>query len=466
MEHVEYVEKISGPVSAHVFELLTPGSKKLAVYLFGDVHFSYDNQCDHCSMSKGCFGVVDFIERVALDAEASGKSLDVFFELPYVPANPGLRTHARSWIDAYFSKNASVGTAFGNALAKLFGRSPQYLGIFSKLYRKFGRQAYDHMFIRDKGKSSKKETGARFHYADARLEPNAMSIIMPMQKPMEWIIDFHKKVNNTAKLGQLLSAFIFSKNFAQDVKALWGPQAPLVEAALSTITLDGTPHKVHKIAKQYHKLPANLKPSVTKYLKDRISRAEHFLSNYCNYNQGVKMLTGDALGELASLKCPSHEMDMFREILSQRTNNYIHEIDFSIMFVACTLLMDAYLLCRMLYYLHRANTEDGSCAIVYAGDAHIQHYADYFVNYMGLSPALCSPLTEGMEEGDVVRCVDVSKRTCSSKNLKTMFPNKAASVSPTTIQRPAVAAVVKSQSKTKNAKGEKGAAGKKTRRRV
>jgi hypothetical protein len=433
MQHLQDVRSVSGPVSAHVFQVQTGPGRTAAVYLFGDVHFSYDNRCTRCSESKGCYGVVDFIEKAQKEAVDRGRDLDVFFELPYVPAANNMRNQALSWIDAYFTRNASVGTALESAMGKLFGRSPQYIGIFSKLYRRFGERTYHHSHGQgNQGNHGNQDNNdndkVRFHYADARLEPNAMRLIMPMQKDLDWLVAFHQRVDSSAKLAELLAAFMFSKDFVGDVRSLYGNDAPVVDAALSTMTIDGKACRVHKIAKQFHKLPAHVKPAVTKYLKDRVARIQGFMRDVAMYDEGAKLLNGTTAAKISSSRMPSHELSMFREIMQQRSINYLGEAEFTIMFVGCTLLMDAYLLCRMMGYLCRPSATQDGCAIVYAGDAHIEHYADFFVNYLGpatAKPVLCAPLQldeDSADESAVVRCVSMEKMSCPAKKLDAMFP--------------------------------------------
>ena len=452
MEHLADVTKISGPVSAHVFRMSSKdGASDATIYLFGDVHFSYDNRCTKCSAAKGCYSVVDFIEGVVAGAGRSnsgGYQVDVFFELPYVPADPHLRTGLVEWVDTLFTRNASVGNMLSNVVKKAMGRSPEYIGMFSKLYRKFGQRTYHHELT-----SASSDDRARFHYADARLEPNVLETVLPMRKDVAWLMNFYSKIDSSAKLIQVLDCFLFSKDFAPDIRQLFGPSAPIVDAALSSITVDGKRCRVHKIAKQFYKLPTALRTPVLKYFRDRLARIKTFMSEVCGYDIAGHMANGGAERTIAESGAPSLEGSMLMEMLQKRLHWYFATGDAasSLMYVGCTILMDAYLLCRLLHYAVAHGPT--SCAIVYAGDAHIEHYADFFVNYLHIKPALCSPMRpETLTEG-ITRCVDVdinrkAADRCPDKDLRQMFPGATAS---------ALSPAAREKRATKAKKGDKGA---------
>jgi hypothetical protein len=453
MQHIDDVRQFSGPVSAHVFKVPLSSGKTMGVYMFGDYHFSYDNRCPRCSASKGCYGIVDFIEQVGKDSLANGKSLDVFLELPYVSGDKSLREQSMTWIDPYFSQNATVGAKVSNAVGRILGRKETpYIGMLSKLYRTFGNKTYNHR---------RKDNAVRFHYTDTRIEANAARLIFPPmakdpgqnERVIRWLSTLHQLIDSSDKFCDLLKAFLTSTDFVGDVQKLYGKSVIVTEAALSSAppqslsaassssssspASPGTTKKMHKIAKQFHGLPPAMQDTVGRYIRDRLAYVKTFLDEVIDYESGVRMFKGLTMGGTVST---AHEIATARGFLYEKIQTYIKMAYWGIALVGCMVLMDVYLICRMLRYLLRPDAPDGSCAIAYAGDAHISHYVDFFVRYLNLRPVYCSPIAAGGDDdgnddddGDAndkvergqtaaVRCVTLDgSGTCDPKVLENML---------------------------------------------
>ena len=84
-----------------------------------------------------------------------------------------------------------------------------------------------------------------------------MRLLSPLGKSLEWVTGFLGAVPSAAALGNLLTAFLVSKDFVKDVRAIMGPKAPIAEGLLSRIVVDGKQCTVNRSAKQFYKLPAD-----------------------------------------------------------------------------------------------------------------------------------------------------------------------------------------------------------------
>ena len=157
------------------------------------------------------------------------------------------------------------------------------------------------------------------------------------------------------------------------------------------------------------------------YLHDRVQRIVMFMRDVSGYDEGARLVTGSAARQVQGVHAPAVELEIVQSIVRARAESFLGDVGFSLMYVACTVLMDAYLLCRMLYYMTRPNLPAGSCVMVYAGDAHIQYYLDFFVNYLSVTPTICSPnMAPGSNAPGAFRCVDVSAGKCSPQALRSV----------------------------------------------
>jgi hypothetical protein len=87
--------RISGPVSAHVFDMPTGNEEPTRLFVFGDAHNSFENLCAPCDAADGCVDIVEFVRLAVGDAKLRGRALDVFMEMPYVMRDGPSR---RSWL--------------------------------------------------------------------------------------------------------------------------------------------------------------------------------------------------------------------------------------------------------------------------------------------------------------------------------------------------------------------------------
>jgi hypothetical protein len=340
--------KISGPVSMHTFHLPTHGHE---VIIFGDVHFSYDNLCPQPCQKPECETITAFFQRYVASAKDSGRSLDVYVELPYVHRSNPLKQRQVDGVEKAVSENV---LDLSERNKKRKRKRMMSIGILGHLFRVFGKHLYD-----DNTKVIGDAANVRFHYADARYEQNMVRLIPADVDRLVARLD-----GDGSRIVRVLAAMIFGSAF--------GPSLSLEDQAMvfpeSLSTWRG--RKVHKVAKQFMKLPqSTLKDRLKLYLEMRVHRVVPW----------VRQLKKD----------------------SESLVVYIRSV-----------IMDAYLLSRMLYYalLKRAV---GGASIVYVGHAHAMEFVSFLKEYAHLPPELCDvgrdsmgrTLKDSTPVDDAKRCI-------------------------------------------------------------
>ena len=403
MRLLEQVGRISGPASYFVFKMPESGNE---VYLFGDYHFSYDNQCADCATDERCKPIADLIDLALAKSQSDGASLDVFMEFPYVVAEGEARSRVLSRIDRVFRKDNRENVK--SVISKIFGKSPEYIGIFSVLYKRFADKFYSH--------SNTNGTNARFHYADARFEFNVKQFLSPVND--RWIVMFHKRVPDVKTFRRVLEVFVlghYKGTFQDEMGAIFGSDIAVFERSLTSKKRGGK-RTLHKISKQVSKLPREIREKVETYVHEKLDAICDILEEDLRYEDGVRLLTSDP--EAMDLRDGTLTF-----IRASRLINYTGIFTVFMELIVQTIMMDVYLLARMLLY---ASKGIQGTTIVYAGDYHIGVYADFMARHMKLKPAACKtqviPLTmdESKLQTMVQRCVEVQRGTC---DLTSVLPN-------------------------------------------
>lgn len=389
---LEGISRISGPASFFAFEL--PGSKH-GVYLFGDYHFSYANQCKECDRDASCKTIVDVIELARRDAASNGTTLDVYMEFPYVAAGGEMRQQLLARVDELFMRDGKAGE--GKVMSRLFGKQPEYVGIFSLLYRRFAREFYG---AKQAGQAQ------RFHYSDARYEVNVKRFLSPRSE--RWIEQFHARVPDVKTFRRLLEAFVLGhtcpRSFQEEMSAIFGGAIEPYEPSL-TSKRPGGRRGLHKISKQVYKLPPALRAKVEAFIGEKLDGICQALELELRYADGVRYLTGKNDGY-------DDRDATLAYIRASRLVNYTGLFTIFMELVTQTIMMDVYLLARMLHFASQDSARWGA-SIVYAGDFHVGVYADFMARYLKLKPLGCQiprlPLGLGDEElkAMVQRCVRV-----------------------------------------------------------
>ena len=417
--------RVSGPVSVRAYDVPCGSGGTNRVWVMGDEHFSYQNMCKPCDAEKGCCNVVSFVEDAIARAVSGGTQLDVLLELPYVPRAGAERTLAmRRW-------QRLMDADRGSRLRKSKdGRKSRksYLGMLAVLYHKYSRYVYGSSSSSSSGRRladsrgsrarSKGSSGnVRFHYADAREEPNVQALLPAVPDRLL------RRVRTCGQLRQLLGAFLFSRDFERDLAALG--LAAAEPATLSAMT-DGGPRAVHKVAKQFLRVPPALSGTVRAYLDDRVEDAIEVVRADLGFDLGAGILErGRAAAQQASADAAAGRVPhmthgvtpMWLLRVRGAHEQFFRRAYRSVMqFAVQLLIMDAYLICRLLRYCCRPQAAGGEC-IVYAGNTHAEYYASFFEDYLGLKPAVCQPTQQARSvrrlsrmmpwDSNLSRCVDV-----------------------------------------------------------
>jgi hypothetical protein len=434
-QKLQSLKRISGPASYYAFRL--PESRN-EVYLFGDYHFSYRNQCDRCDKDAACKHIVDFIQEALERSKATGTALDVYMEFPYVVGRGEARERVLSRVQELFLKDRPdygkkvFHRGISAALAHIFGKRPQAIGIFSLLFKRFAPYFYEHAPGRN---------NQRFHYSDARFELNVKQFLSPTSR--SWIEIFHQRIPTVERFRRLLEAFVLGHRsratFGEQMQAIFGPSV--------TVFRDSLSRGLHKISKQVAKLPSDLRSRVESFIRDKLDGICKMLKEDVRYEDGVRLL--------ATREAPTE--DEIRDgtlayIRASRLANYMAIFTIFMELIVQTLMMDTYLIARMLYY---GRTSRAGVSIVYAGDYHIGVYADFLANYMGLRPLGCHVprlppnLSDDQVQALIQRCVQVSLGTC---NMSSTVPGSGGSEQERKKRRPRLVLRRSSRSPLKSTK--------------
>lgn len=409
---------VSGPVSAHVFDVPVvvrdndSNGRTHRVFIFGDEHFRYDNMCSPCRKKDGCEDIVAFVQRLV--DEPPGGSLDVLLEMPYVVRSGPLRTRWLKRLDAVmrsdpehffratasvFGVPASIGDERSSSssrykdikrmMSRLLGETPKgYIGVFSQLYRRFSSMLYD-----DDVKSTTRRRGVRFHYCDARHEPH-VELLLPSLDPA----NFHRHVRTLGQLRALLHAFLLAEDFHADISGVFGrdrANALVVPDALSSMGGKKKNKSLHKIAKQFHLIPdAGMKLAARRYIEDRIEDALHVMEHDLGMEDGAYTVAAAAAAGEQEGSDARHGRSHYSWLHELRmVHGKFYDVFFPLVmsFTVHMLLMDAYLICRMLRFVCG---NAGGATVVYAGDAHAEHYVSFLHDYVGLRPTVCEKMRD------------------------------------------------------------------------
>lgn len=511
--------RISGPVSLYTFEVpCAGGSGSNTVILAGDVHFSEALTCPHCRADAACATLCELIDDLEVRARRTGTSLDVFLEFPYVVGKGRLRDSVVSSAERVLAANAAAvaasplsassvsssereeaavarrrhrlrfyaevaGRAAAHVRAKMEVGLPHSaapptitprhgsgagVGVFSRLYERFGDRVYrrrgNYSGRRSSSSSRSSRSGrdplpadVRFHHSDARSEPNVLTLLTPPLPPTttsastttttttanadaqkqtdvlrDWIRDYHADVPDARAHRELISAFLFGTDFVRDVARASSKskaEAAVVREALSTTnTVHKTPaqpttNTVHKIAKQFHRLePTAQRPAMRAYLEARLDELTRTLRDIIGYDQVVDLVLAETATatndddnsnkrEKDERAVPGAALvpgaaDLMRDHRSLRVGSHLPNFTYFMAVFNPIVLMDAYLLCRLLRYA-TAPSSAGGVSFVYAGDAHVDYYLAFFERFLGVRPRVRRPPVYVPELDEFRRCVHV-----------------------------------------------------------
>lgn len=326
------ISSISGPISMYTFSLPQQDHE---VIIFGDMHFSYNNMCPKPCQAPECETITSFIQRYVASAKESKRSLDVYVELPYVTkSGHPLKPLQLEKVSKATSENV---LDLEDATTRKGVLGGVRLGILGHLFKMFGKHMYD-----DETKVLGNASNVRFHYADARHEQNVVRMIPADVDRLVARLD-----GDGSRMVQVIVGMIFGNNFGSSLSV--EDQKALFPDSLST----WRGRQVHKVAKQFLKLaPGTLKDRLRIYLEMRVNRIVPWIR--------------------------------------QLRDTYVSDPESSAEIVVYirSVLMDAYLLSRMVYYATLKKALGGS-SIVYVGHAHAMEIVSFLQEYAQLPPELC-----------------------------------------------------------------------------
>lgn len=305
--------------------------------------------------------------------------------------------------------------------------------VIRKLYRCYKRELY----------YARSDTNLcfdfreQFHGTDVRWEPNTwMYMKVPRNSMPEllsrWFFGFHSYVGDVTTYRKIIETFLFSTDFVKDMRKIYGKHAPIATAALiyervmyahrnggggggDDTSRECREHvrRMHPIAYEYHLLPPDYARLVAYYFAARLDSVSDLMRHELQYDHFAKLFHDKNSGENGDDHRELNFSESMREMLvnkirQQKLMAYKSGLLMITRFVIPVLLMDAYLLFRVLRFIYREpkyrtevrdregrrdekkNTATGYI-IVYAGNAHACNYVDFFRQYMGLAPIVEVP---------------------------------------------------------------------------
>ena len=444
---IKYNGKISGPISAYATEL------GKSYNFFGDAHFSMTKTCKPCKDIKvpslqvvnpqnadNCYDISLLLAEVFTKASEERKWIDFYIEIPFLTTNQNNFKPSSSDISDGIDQ----------------------FGYIYKLY---------YIFYNCLNKAGCKYDTTRFHYVDVRLEyqksdlkglteemkqiiemsgqklpprystsfivyesyVSTIRVREAMQEFAKMVMQKERKRNSyieeTDKLmrelyfsgGQtmagkidpknfrLFKLYLTSDNFAEDA-------ANLIESKTvdsykylvpANLMVNRKGRNMHRIRSQLFALEEEGKGElVQKIVHYLINRYEKTVSNVAIIDLWRSLMIAYD-GYLNSKYRSLEDVHFLLDKLSQEFNKLTKISSFTISGVS--LLMDAYTLSRMFREFLGKNHIDSSKSIVYAGDAHISTYVDFFEKELGAPFNKYDPNKDKLKNYEsLLRCIDVN----------------------------------------------------------
>jgi hypothetical protein len=190
-------------------------------------------------------------------------------------------------------------------------------------------------------------------------------------------------VRSSEGVRAFVSAFVFGTDFIADMTGLFGVELAtklIDKEALSA--LGAGKRCVHKIAKQLHALhDGPLKAAVKGYLAERIDEVVRIMHRdvaFDLHNEEASTMMTPVPSWLGLLQKWQSEYYTAAFVVAMRLGVQV-------------LLMDAYLVCRMLRFSVQASVGE-STSIVYVGDAHAEFYVRLLRDHLHIRPFLSVPM--------------------------------------------------------------------------
>lgn len=414
-------QRISGPVSSYITEI---NGKKYE--FFGDIHQSISGGCSKpcqdinemikgvdLSDPKGCWDISVFLSGIFTEAAKQGKWIDFYLEIPYFKKE---NVPPREMV-----KERSL-------------RAGHLYRLFTVFYTCFTKTKCDY-------------STTRFHYVDVRQEYtlDLQELVKTLQNMMEdeekidmgirsyemylTMNKIEKAVDNLAQMfiyedrtknreidetaalmrdyyfsgGQTMKGFIRPKNerlFAlyltsdniyEDVKNLMEPSLKSVKNPLKLMeSLLPSNLIVNRNGKNMHRIRAQLEALEKEGKGDIAQKIVQYLTeefrNKADTNKVIDIWKAVETLYEGYINGRMRDMSGGKEMILKVKNEVSNLLKLSKYSVTtASLLMDGYLLARMFRTFPGKKHVDSYKSIVYAGEAHINTYVNFFEKYLGAS---------------------------------------------------------------------------------
>lgn len=358
---MEDIRLVSGPVGVVVVT-----HSEHTYVLFCDKHNSTSGMCAECRPQDGCVTVHQLMNKVL----SSGKRENFFIESPFV-----LKDTKSS---SSYTDDKDVGLDIIEQLQVSMFKSM----MRDKRGSKYMPSGYVHYCdIRDVYTNNKYSGAVRMSYSANPLS-NSWSV-MKLNKHLGNMKKFAKAVNAV----DAHTSFILS-NARRIVESFVTPNFDppkgcdnsdfndrVERMKLMTSTYKGA-HRVHRVCKQLLKLGEGDRRSILEWMWARFERELDIA--YDIFEVWRKKI---------QWYISSGEPSMYEDV---------RELPISTTVAFGSLIMDVYLLARMMYY------DDSSISYTYTGAAHVDNYIDYFVRNGGRVESVSRHLQPEQE-----RCIQV-----------------------------------------------------------
>lgn len=420
-------DKISGPISAYV---TTYKGKKYE--FFGDAHFSMTGTCNkpcndvdikdpkfRSSLSEliesdiPCWDISILLSNLFNTAAAKGEWIDFYIEIPFIKLIPSelyVRTHLEQ--AGYIYKLYYI---FYNCLSKIkcnysttrfhyVDVRQQYKSIdlnslteeLRKLVQEFGETqlnestfaSYELYLVHERIRKS-------------ILQLSQMIVMNKLQKN-SYIEETNKLVRDLYFSGgqtmtgriepknmRLLKLYLLSDNFDRDVKALMSESISVSSEVLKLLEIIvPIPLIVNRNGKNMHRIRAQLEALENEGQGEIANKIVSFIieryDKKVDVNKIIDLWRSIMLTYEGLLNNKFKKMENVYTLIEKFEIEYKKASQFLSMSVSgSSLLMDAYTLARMFRTYPGKNHINGSKSIVYAGDAHIQTYVNFFESILG-----------------------------------------------------------------------------------
>jgi hypothetical protein len=405
---------ISGPISWYYYEW-----NGRSFHFFGDVHFSFENNCESKGMKCSsvtdkefcdCFDFIFFLDTIFTNAEKSGKLVDFFIEVPYLTQ--------------------------GQTIEEI--EADDYI---STIYHYF-----KNCFQIDKSKCPFKKT--RLHYADVRQDISTQNkftstlymniylyleelynlivklfsdynydeeiTLLKIHTLSEWLNNFFHRFfsrKNGDHLHKRYMASYFSNDFSGDIDRvfdsfmankeieMYPDQVKLLQKIIGYMKREAKPYpkrtsgnKIHVIKIQLEELKKDIQNRPEEYqLKDLPELIENFiLDESDDYSTQIINIWNDFYQSviLEIYKNPQSKVAMDHFIKKQNLINGDKSILNQFFIRQEAVIMDAYTLSRMFrtYTTSKNPTPIADMTITYTGYYHTKNYSQFFQNVLKIEP--------------------------------------------------------------------------------